>query len=253
MRIRIYLAIFCSFLLIGLSFWTRVEKSRDSNPSLDLIAKDSSPSEEINLIDSWIENQATTTLNQKPLTGTDLIGRQLIMDYIDLAQNGHSTPSNIQALVDTYIENIPALVTSSKATYLDLNVTNNTKDSFAKYIEGLLSIQKDYGTAAEKIGAPNTNIESQTSSFYAYSQAMEKIYRETAQNLLALSVPGNLAEKHLELVNVYLSSSAAMSYLSRTQNDPATGFAGIVIWNENIAKERSILLEIEKYLRANGV
>jgi len=90
-------------------------------------------------------------------------------------------------------------------------------------------------------------------ALYSFALTLSTAYTEAASKLKNLPVPASLVPTHLQLVNSYLSSATAMKAVSETEQDSAAAFAGLVVLNENLNKENTILTEISQILTSSGI
>jgi hypothetical protein len=255
MRYRVYVSIFLSLILIGMAFWTRFSNIEKKKISLEEVkrAEDLQNSFD-DLVEDYLNTPTTTPAGPVELTSTDLIGRQLLGDYVSLAVNGRANDSSILSLADQYVENIPTLIVPNTISYSDVKVAANNKDNLAKYSLELIRVQREYNSQYSSLN-PNmvgegSNLAKQYANF-AFSAA--QVYRDTATKLKNLSVPPVLAQNHYQLVNIYLSNAAAMEAVAKISSDPATAFAGIVLLGESVLKEQELLSKIGEVLISNGV
>ncbi len=229
-----------SIVLIGGAVFYRLS-DKNSNPSYGLtVVSSSETDEEKGFLDNFIKKddvsstQATTTT----LTTSDLIGRGLISDYVNLAVNQNSSTENIDNLVNQYIESIPSLLSSEQITYLDLKTEPNTRENFNEYAQKFANLEI---TLAQNIQTNSTHI------------GISKAYETAASSLKKMSVPLSLGSQHLQLTNSYLMSSAGMLALSEMEEDPATAFSGLTVVNANVEKELLLIKEIANILKLNGI
>ena len=258
MRARLILAFSVSIMLIGVATWSRfafVDKPpanivavTDAGSSLD-------DSQEV-LKDFLAVKTATSTLpaaSEKPVTDTDLIGRQLILDYVGLAASGGAGTESIDALANKYIESIPTLNRAPVLSYADLKTVTNTRANFQSYADKITKIYKSYEAGMKAAGLSDESNYSLNPALYSSAAAFSKIYEDTATALKNMPVPGALLQSHLGLINTYLSNAEAMVAVSNTQENSAAAFAGLVALNENIDKEQESLTEITRILTSNGI
>lgn len=242
---RIIAALTLSAALISVAAWNRFA---DVSPSLGVLSVVNSPTASSS--DAFLnEFMATTGTSTPPedLTGTDLIGRQLIMDYVAMARNGQVTDENLTALAERYVESIPTLISTQKVDPLDLKIVANTKENFSSYASSFDTIYRAYSTAfADKYLGRGIETESVSSDFAV-------IYENTAAKLKTMAVPAELAEPHLALIDTYLENASAMKALSKSESDPSSSFAGIIVLQSNLEKEQSAIDKIESVLNQNGI
>jgi len=257
MSFRIALALSLSVILVGVASWNRFIGIEKVNPTISVVENTNTEAQDKyyqELIKGYTESSTSTPT--KKLTGTDLIGRQMIIDYVDLSTSGQASVQNIDALAQRYVENIPTLNNAPKASILDIKVVSNNQTNFQSYSNALVSIQTQYANDANNsydLNNKNLDINNLGKSYYNFSKSMSFVYKKVADRLMETPVPGSLVQKHLELINIYLSSSSAMEAMSKTEEDPATSFAGIIALKENVTRENSVLSDILKILKENNV
>ena len=232
---------------------TRLNKNSYNSATLTAVERPLASNEYEDLIRNYLENTPTSTSTPADLTNTDLIGRQLLTDYLNLNSAGQATDANINILADRYIESIPTLISTDKLTYTNLQSVPNNKANFIKYANDLALIQTEYAQKASGVSTKVVGASSFGPTYYAYTNSMSEIYAEIALKLQQTPAPIALVQKHLELTNNCLSSVAAMSAIAKTERDPASSFAGIILVSENIDVEQQILEAIEQVLKQNGV
>ncbi len=253
MRTRIFLTIFLSIFLIGTASWMRFLENPKKEPSLTVIEKPLVSNGYEDLLTEYLGAPSTNASSTKDLTNTDLIGRQLINDYFILESNGQASNENISLLTKKYVDALPNLINVTKLTYTNLISVPNTRDNFTEYAQNLAKIQIEYAQSASQLGKGISQSNTFGPKYYAFASSMAEVYKKTALKLKNISVPSILVEKHLELINNYLSSAEAISAITKTERDPASAFAGIVLISDNINMEEYWLKEIKKVLNANGV
>ena len=245
----IFAAIFISIALIGLATFQRVKPSGNASPQLSVInTKKESEEAYQDLLKTYLEEGSSTA---EDLTGTDLIGRQLVLDYLSLAQSGQATDASLTTLAERYVENLPTLITSEHVQYLNLNIVSNNESAFRQYADILQSIYKSYTGIIRE--ANSKDAETDFSGVIDTSIKLSQAYKGAAEQMKNMPVPGELAEAHLNLTNLYLENASALASLGRQVEDPASSFAGLLVMKENVDEEQIILRKIEDILSDNGI
>lgn len=248
MRPGIILAIIASLVLVGGASWSRLFSSKSASNLIAIEQK--RVADDTSLQEAFASHQnsaSTTAASSEPLTGTDLIGRQLILDYIGLAQGDQATEENLNILVERYIESVPTLIITRKISYTDLNIIPSSRASLVNYAAAIKKIYLNYSSGLLRAYSEDS------AKMASASSKMSSVYLEAVENLIELIVPSELAEAHLLLINTYLENSAAMEALARMETDPASAFAGLIALQSNSEKEQETLSAIEKILNDNGV
>ena len=253
MLFRLVLALSISVLLIGVASWFRFGTTEYAQPNIVAIEQlgVGEGSYEDILHDFLEPKTASSTFPQGSLSNTDLIGRQLILDYIGLAASGQATEANITALANEYVEKIPTLHKTGKIVSQDIKALPDTKTNIKNYSDELARVYKEH---AEHINAVNANNLGTSNNIYTpFAESMAIIYKGTALKLKGFYVPLSLVPLHLELVNTHLSSAAAMNSIFETEKDPVTAFAGLITMSKNLDEEVIILKEIDNFLKTNAI
>lgn len=254
MRLRLALAFLVSIALIGVASWSRFAVAEKTPANIVAIEQPEISGDDYDeILRDFLEPKtATSTPSEKgPLSSTDLIGRGLIMDYIGLAASGQATEASIATLANQYVTSIPALSKAQTISYSDLKKVTDTKINFQNYADELIKIHNSY---AEIING--TNLDAFTNlnpNLYSMASTLGQAYIEAASKLKSLPVPTSLIQVHLQLVNSYFSSAAAMNAISGTETDSAAAFAGLITLNDNLTKEDAFLSEISQILTSNGI
>lgn len=255
MRARLILAFSVSIMLIGVATWSRFASA--DKPPANIVAINQA---EINLDDSeevlndFLTPKTTVSVDPaESLSSTDLIGRQLILDYVGMAASGGAGTESIDALANKYVESISTLNNAPSISYTDLKTVSNTRANFQNYADKITKIYKAYEVDMKEAGINEENIKALDPTLYSSTATFSKIYDEAATGLKNIPVPVVLLQSHTDLINTYLSSAGAMKAVSNTELDSARAFAGLVALNENIDREQGLLKEIAQILTSNGI
>lgn len=247
MKPGIIVALLVSTTLVGGALWSRLANQKDSN-ELVAISKQAAENNYEELLSAYLDSQNTSS---EPLTGTDLIGRQLILDYVALARDGQASQENLSALAERYVDSLPTLISHQPIYYTDLKLVPNNATNYQIYADALKKIYEDYSSEIYRNYSEKAlSTDGEGVEMY---QEMSQIYKTQADKLLALSVPGSLGQPQLDLINLYLENSSALSSISDINKDPASSFAGLIKMSKNLEKESQILSEIESLLNKNGI
>lgn len=254
MRFGLGLAICVSVLLISVASWTRFGQAQETQPGLVSVSNPVENSDDYykQVADAFLGGSNSTT-STKELTGTDIIGRQLIFDYVELAASGQASEETINQLADQYVESIPTLIQAPKINAFDLNVVSNTLINLQAYENEGTNILKDYEKKISSIYSTGINVSSPDAETYKFALSASLIYNQTANNLKNLQVPAAIAPSHLKLVNYYLANAAAMKAVSEVETDSSKAFAGLIYFNTGLEEETSILKEINQIFSNYGL
>ncbi len=247
-------ALVISVALIGGALWFRFVRIPPFSATLVSVSEiEQFASEEAFLNDFVGASTAPSVTSTTTLSNTDLIGRQLILDYVDLATSGQATEANINVLANQYVNSVPALSRATEISYADLKTVPDARNNFQNYADELIKIHRTYAEDISRAYAGKVNPNILNQAMYSFVLTFSTAYTEAALKLKGLPVPTSLAPTHLRLVNSYLSSAAAMKAVSNAEQDSATALAGLITFNENLGKEDAILNEISQILNSNGI
>lgn len=253
MRLRLALALSISVLFIGTALWFRptTTDTQSGIIAVEQFGVDKEYDEEL-LRDFLEPRTAGTTSPENSLSNTEIIGRQLILDYVDLAGSGEATEEDITALAERYAEGIRNLNPAQSISRADIKVIPNTQINLQNYADSLTKIYKEYAESIKRgqIGASPSIL---NQALYLFARVFSAAYTDIALKLKNMPVPDLLVSTHVQLVNNYFSSAAAMEAVSKTENDSTSAFAALVALNENVDKETALLDEITQILTANGI
>ena len=250
----IYLAIFTSLSLISFAVWGRIDDKKSEKLGLLVVPSNSG---EINdyeeVANDYLLKTPPSSAPSENLSSTDLIGRQMVADYMALSANGKATSENINSLAEKYVESIPSLISPEQFSLFDLKIVTNNKANFGLYAEKVMQIYREYASELLSIqsgGGVSTLLASGSGEA---ASKMNLAYAGTARKLKEISTPQAVSQLHLNLVNLYLENAAAMKSISTLNVDPANAFAGLILMSGNINEEAQLLGGIEQVLTANGI
>lgn len=250
MRFYILAALSVSIALIGGAAWVR--SSREPRPSPSLVAvSNTAPDSEMAAAAALLES--TTSAPTEHLGTTDLVSRQLVMDYLNLASNGQATPDNLNLLAAQYVEKIPSVNSVSKLSLFDLNIVPDSRTSLEAYSKALQIIENEHLASITKA---YSNIDSSNTTDQELLQLVSitgAAYEKTASALKVLKVPESAASAHLDLVNNNFSIAYGLESASDKDTDPTNAFAGIVMVNTNLQDEQGLVDKINAILVKNGL
>jgi hypothetical protein len=256
MKSGIILAIVVSLFMVGGASWMRSAKAKNSGGNVAIVQLDPESEAYQNFMNEFLSPESTgrgKTASYEPLSNTDIIGRQMIMDYISLASSGGAGTASIDLLAERYVESIPTLNKAVVLNLSDIRAVPNTKGNFKNYADEITVVYKTYVESMNKAQLPENRIDVLNPEFYSSTFAISMAYAEAANKLKNMQVPGALAQAHLQLTNSYAASAWAMESVSKADKDSANAFAGLIVLNEQIQKEEGLLKEIARILTTNGI
>ncbi len=256
MRFNLALALSISILLIGGSVWVRLYSSK--NIQAQLVAVQKQQEVDSNYFDEAVfpvlEKSATSSApSAEPLNSSDLIGRQLILDYVSMASSGQISEDNLNSLATKYIDSIPSVTSAPVYVYGDLSLGSSERTSLQAYADGLTKIYDSHTGAISREEATTFSDSEVAPDYLAFAGNLGSIYLETVQKLKALKVPPILAQTHLGLINSYLSSGTYLKTVSDADKDSTSAFAGLLAMSDSVAEEKGWYDQIAVILNSNGI
>jgi hypothetical protein len=261
MRFRLSIALLLSIVLIGSALWFRLAQAEKpgtltlvTDTTADNSASAASAVTDLDNTDATdLVPKASTTTPPENLSTTDLISRSLLSDYIDLAANGEDTDDNLNTLANKYADQVPGLTTAKTLKASDIVTLDDSASNYQNYTNEFNKIHKAYADYLNSAKVQKKNITDLGPDLYFAARAFSTAYSVAADSLSKLPVPLSLASLHLELINTYYSSAAAMSAISKTENDSATAFAGLVTLSSNLKLEDELMIQIGETINNHGV
>ena len=253
MRIRLILAASFSVLLIIFAAWSRFSPKIESGGELVAIEnKANSAYENIYTSPSLVYSASSTA---ESLTNTDIISRQMFMDYINLSATGNTTEEGIDSMANRYVDAIPSIQASfyDPLDIADIKTISNLESNFEKYETSVRQVHEKYGQEIKSAYPGNTVLINSNINTYVYFNDLSSAYMRMAEEIKILLVPLALSSQHLRLINNYFSVAKAMEVLAKTGTDPATAVAAIATINDNIGEQSTIINEINQILLKNTI
>jgi len=251
---RLGIALSFSALLIGSATLHRFAYAQKPAPYLAAATSEAPniDSEDTSLTDTALLPDATDTPSEQ-LTTTDLIGRQLFMDYLDLAQNGQATDANIEKLGDNYAANLARIDTPAPYTPVALNVVPDSSQAFKAYSSAFSALYNKYTNQARvNMSAAGDMSDLANPNFSSAMQDMSVLYSRAVKELAAISVPSSLADEHQKIIELYTDNARALRALSQINTDPASAYAALGTQAKNTQAEKDTIASIASTLALNG-
>lgn len=252
---RLTIALSISVVLIGGAMWSRFGQTSYVSSSIVAVENlDPAVSNEAFLADFISTTTPISTTSAEPLSQTDIIGRQLFLDFMALKSSGQITPSSISSLANKYAENLVGQNMQVKQISLkQVVVVTDSEENFIAYSKAITNIRNEYKNIVtiqySKEGVTDTN----NQAFSTFMDAVGKLYEAAAGKLLATKVPVSLSQNHVELINNYLENAKAMEALANMSDDPMSAVTALKTQTENTNKERGLLLKIQQTMVASGI
>ncbi len=252
MRFSILSALLVSVALIGGAGWFKTTNVKNAPQSI--VSVDSNRANELstytptNKANLGTANQAIS--QEDTLNTTDLVSRQMFLDYINLVSEGNASTDSLDLIADKYVELIPTLsIDSPQAIKItDLAIIPDTESAYKNYDEKMTGAYNEYISA---LSYEDNDIFSETVEPEVENPTdhMHQEYLRIANSLKVIPVPSSIATLQLELINHYLELAFLFENISSESDDPATLMAHMVKINNKIYADDAIIEQINKTLK----
>lgn len=261
---------FLPIILIGgiFSVWNNARGSsvKNANGSLSverngsLISSDLKSDGKFKDWQGTLNSQAATSSSQSPSYSqasnkTENLSKQLFSDYLTLKSSGQASDS--EAIKQT-AERIAQGVGSIKidTAYTQKNIIINagaSSDDSRVYANTIGKIRQSYRDQFAKNASGDSYISPSDKNFQTNISFAASLYAAQAKELIKVSVPSDLADIHLRLINSYAGSGAGLEKMSLLENDPLMSAVGIKQFDSESKNEAVILEELRIKLLSNGI
>jgi len=189
--------------------------------------------------DDFLEENAPLNLNKedqdndnqnKPLTQTDLLSRELFVGYATLKQNNQLGTEQEDQFIDDLIEKNLSLNTNQPKNYTldDLNITqNNSEESFQQYINNIKNIDNLAKNLESEIIIIKRVLETKNQDDLDKLTSNLEIYALMEKQLLNIEIPSEISESHLDLINALDKLEKNIEDMSQVFIDPIRSLNGI--------------------------
>lgn len=196
--------------------------------------------EQIRLREKELQESGSASDSTKMST-TDMLARDIYTAVTVLDQSGELTPENRERLTQQIQTSIYDAVPTVKYTTADVQIVASNNETRAGYVN-LLQKQlnqfspEDFSTVLE-----SATVTDRSQINPVQVAAVIKKYDAIVTNLLKIPVPSNLAESHIQLVNVMVRLTSNLAGISSVDTDPLAGFVGVVQIQDTLDQLSTIL------------
>ena len=252
MRFRILTALSLSGLLILGAGFLRFKGGANPHPALVAIETIPAATTTDPAFAATDSTDLVPEAEPQNLNTTDLVSRQMLSDYMDMAVTGQTTEDNINTLADKYVESAPSLIESDVINATDVNIIQDSPGAFQAYANALDKLTAESSASANSIDYASA-VTSAGTDVAGLSTKLADSYDHAATALRGMTVPSSLLNDHIELTNMYLSDAAALRSLAQVDSDPTVAFSGMAKYNENLKAEDPIIADMIKILKDHGI
>ncbi|OIO30320.1 hypothetical protein AUJ77_03415 [Candidatus Nomurabacteria bacterium CG1_02_43_90] len=185
-------------------------------------------------------------------TTTDLIARELLVNYAVLQQSTGTTTlsdADAQALAQVVVQKI---VLPKGVQYSTKNLTissDNTDSAFSTYAKNVGETIQTF-SSSQRINELAVVAEALSTKDSATLQKLSSSindYRALEKKLLAISAPSAVAPLHLRLVQNYANIEASIVGMKNIVSDPVVGLASLDQYNKEMTALDSLAVEYRNY------
>ena len=206
---------------------------------------------------SSIQNMGSTN-ESKPTTLTDQFSTSFLGSYLALKQSGKFDPTSAENLIKigvNFIEEQPQNSNLQKYSLGNIPIsTDNSKVAIIKYGNDLGFALK-VNTPVEKTSELDLfgkMIETEDPQIGLVLKNLASAYEKTAISLSKITVPSNLKEKHLKLLNATDSIAKSVFDMAVGLEDPIRSLNGITLYSEKSELILQTLKSLAKEILKSG-
>ncbi|MBU2263276.1 thrombospondin type 3 repeat-containing protein, partial [Patescibacteria group bacterium] len=193
---------------------------------------------------------------EEVLTKTDIMARSFLSSFMLLYRSGNLNEQTKEQMTKTFLGEIEKETLKDKYKLLDLDILYDSSTQSLK----------NYGNEIAK-AVDRNNFVSEQNEIMIINQAFSKeneeelqklnpiinLYRNLANDCLAIKVPQDISRHHLDLVNNINNISLALINIKEIFNDPIKGFVGINQYQKEYLEIQQVLLDISKYFTEKNI
>jgi hypothetical protein len=241
MRFRIALALSISVVFIGVATWLRLSEIKPEIPTIFSVNQPNTEADGLEMILNNLTERTPTisgaASTSEIVTSTDIVTRNLLLNYIDASVNGDGVVSatTLEEVANHQTDEIINFHVFQRVGIQDIQIISDNADNAKDYAN---KFSKIYSKYTWEMNLVTDNAES-----------LASLYENISTDLKRLPVPISVSNLHLELVNNQASTAAAVRSMGGINTDPIKAIAGMAALKENIPREKFILAEIDRILR----
>ncbi len=250
---KIILAIIVAVIFVGGAVFSVFKQSQNTRNAQGTLS--SADGGWVLPVESEGTNASSTSLIDTNLT--TILSKQVFSNFMVLNQSGNLNTQTINDLTDQLSSQIIEKVPKAKTyTVADLNIVSNpTKEDIKKYGNDFFILRNNSQNAYIRgITAQDSPLlDTSENGVVGTYVLVGKIYEKMSVDLLKLSVPKELIELHLKIVNNYAETGYGLKQFGQLNTDPVVAIAGLNIYKANSEQEDSLLLQIASYFVRNDI
>ena len=183
------------------------------------------------------------------LTKTDILARDFFANFLALQQSGNLNQENKEKLTDFFLASIAQEKLIDKYSISDLNLIGTNKESLKNYGNDIGKIIKEYNSSRNEsdMEVINRFVQSQSEANAKEIDFLIKLYQNTAQKLLIMTVPQSLTQYNLSLLNSMFNFSEALKNIQQIFKDPVWAMIGIQQYQQEYLRIERSLQDISRY------
>jgi hypothetical protein len=191
-----------------------------------------------------------------PLTQTDKFGRELFTKYIELRQSGLSNDSDSREKLVAAMLQSGTLAESQKIYKIsDIKVSpDNSTQSLRNYGNISAGIIKSNLVKSRNEGIIIKDyLEKNDETALLELNPILNSYKKTLNGLIAVPVPSQMKDLHLELVNVFSELVYIVDSYKKIETDPVLTLQAVGMYQGTAGKFSNTLSSIRDYLLSQNI
>jgi len=186
---------------------------------------------------------------------TENLSKQLFSDYLGLKDSGQANNTEaVKQTADRIAQGVSAINVKTSYAKKDLKINTAANDAdLALYANKLGEIRQKYRDRFVEKASSDIYISPSDANFQTNISLAASLFASEAKELLALSVPSELADLHVRLVNSYAGSGVGLEKMKLLENDPLMSAVGIKQFDSESQNELVVLEELRTKLSASGI
>lgn len=176
---------------------------------------------------------------------TDKASIELFSQYMLLKKQGNLKPEDEKNLVDQISKKV-STEASLKDKYVksDILNTTSTTETITIYGDRVAQIALDFFLELDSYKNFQDSV---------YLMKISEAYKNYADNLLQISVPGVLQDVHLAFVNYMYKTGIFFEVLAKTDADPMTSLVVTTQYKATQLSEQQLYTTLGSYFKNNGI
>ena len=193
--------------------------------------------------------------DNKPLTSTDLLGRDMMARYVDLQQANLLSDKTVvdqtaQDLIISHVKTDAEKIYTENDIALTADVGASSLTDFSRAVTAAIDAYKVKQTESQVVSAYLTNSDP---SVLSGLDPIISSYKRLLASLLVIPVPQTMKSNQLALINSISALESAAETLRATDIDPVQGLGGVSVHMDGLQQLTQALTDIHEALAAANI